>query len=887
MEMDTERWNRIQSLFHEAASLPAEQRTTYLRSACGDDNELRERVESMLVEDASLLDKDVTYVAQSVLPDETPLRNFGPYKIVRLLGQGGMGVVYLAEREDLGSQVAIKVLRDSWLSPSRRERFDSERRVLAQLNHPCIARLYDADAFPDGTPWFAMEYVEGLPLTEYCRTHRCSIARKLQLFRAVCEAVQYAHEQAIIHRDLKPSNILVKNDGSIRLLDFGIARQMEGLDSQVDQTMTGMRLMTPAYASPEQIRGGRISIQTDVYSLGVILFELLADELPFDLLNLSPEEAASIVALHDPPKPSLVAKRSEKKTPIGLFDRNVSKAQWADLDVLCLTAMHKDPARRYRSAEALIRDVDHYLDGEPLDARPDSLRYRATKFVGRNRRAVAAVCAVALLFFGFFTYFTIRVTRARDAALAEAARTGRIQSFMMNLFEGGDETAGPSDQMRVVDMVNKGIQQANALSGDPKVQSELYQTLGSISDKLGHLDQANSLLQRALDQRKTLFGAESPEVAESLMTLSQLRVDQARFPEAEQLARQAIAIDRKKLPPTHPNLARAITQLGLVLEDRGAYEQAIPVLEQAVQLQSAPGGVEADLSSSLTELANSHYYMGHYDISDALNHRLLDLDRHLYGDRHPQVANDLINLGAIQSDEEHYDQAEKYDRQALDIMQSFFGKDNAETASSMTILGRVLVSEGKYADAEDMLQQALATEEHVYGPVHPRIASTLNDLGKVALKQGKLDLAKADFARMADIYRKVYNGKHYYIGIALSNLSAVYAEEKQYAKAEKLLHETLQMFSETLPADHLNIGMAKIRLGRLLLQQHRYAEAEPATRAGFEIVQKQKNPPQSWLQGARKDLVEEYTKLNQPQKAAEYQLAQTATEAKSPGRTGK
>jgi serine/threonine-protein kinase len=828
----------------------------------------------MLVNDTSVLDQDIAKVTEDLFSDATILRDFGPYKVRRLLGQGGMGVVYLAEREDLGNQVAIKILRDAWLHPSRRERFDSERKVLAQLNHPCIAHLYDANTFSDGTPWFVMEYVEGMPLTEYCEKYRCGIDRKLQLLRTVCEAVQYAHEQAIIHRDLKPSNIFVKSDGSIRLLDFGIAKQIDSLEQQVDQTKTVHRMMTPAYASPEQVRGSRISIQTDVYSLGVILFELLTGELPFDLSNLTPDEAASIVATHDPPKPSVIARKNWlEDSSSGHF----RKAEWPELDVLCLTAMHKDPERRYRSVEALIRDIDHYRNGEPLDARPDSFRYRARKFVRRNRRMVALTSAVVLLLTGVLVYSTVRITRARDAALAEAARTDRVQAFMMNLFEGGDETAGPSDQMKVVDLVDKGVQEANALNSAPKIQAELYQTLGNINDKLGHLDQADSLLQRSLQQRKALFGAQSPEVAESLVALSQLRADQARFPEAEQLARQAIEMDAKLLPASHPARARAISQLGLVLEDRGSYDQAIPVLEQAVQLQSAPDGVEADLSASLTELANCHYYSGHYEISDKLNHRVLDLDRKLYGERHPQVANDLINLGAIQLDEGHYDQAEQYDRQALDILQSFYGKDNAETASAMTLLGRALVTDGKYSDAADMLQQALATEEHVYGPVHPRIASTLNELGKVAQKQGKLDLAKADFERMAEIYRKIYNGKHYYIGIALSNLAGVYVDEKQYKQAEKLLRETLQLYSETLPADHLNVGIAKIRLGRVLLQQHDYSKAQVETEAGYNIVQKQTDPPSSWIQGARKDLAEEYTALNQPQKADEFRVRETST----------
>lgn len=285
--MDSARWQRIQEVFHDAAGLPRPEQPSFLRKACGNDHEMIAEVNAMLDQDVapdSLLDRNLAQLAHEILNASMPLaaKEFGPYRITKLLGEGGMGVVYLAEREDLGTQVAIKVLRDAWLSPSRRERFVSEQRTLAQLNHPSIARLYDAATMDNGTPYFVMEYVEGVPLTQYCRDKRCSIEERLRLFQSVCEAVQHAHGNAVIHRDLKPSNILVKNDGTIRLLDFGIAKQLESMDLRVDQTMTGLRLMTPAYAAPEQVRGGRIGISTDVYSLGIILYELLSGELPFD-----------------------------------------------------------------------------------------------------------------------------------------------------------------------------------------------------------------------------------------------------------------------------------------------------------------------------------------------------------------------------------------------------------------------------------------------------------------------------------------------------------------------------------------------------------------------------------------------------------------------------
>ena len=531
--MDSARWHRIQSIFHGAADVPQPEQRAFVEAACGDDQELILEVLAMLDQDASghsLLDRNIVDLARETLAKSAPasliLKEVGPYRILRLLGEGGMGVVYLAERTDLGTEVAVKVLRDAWLSPSRRERFATEQRTLAQLNHPSIARLYDADIMDDGTPWFVMEYVDGVPLTHYCRKLDCSIEQRLQLFRSVCQAVQHAHSHAVIHRDLKPSNILAKNDGSVRLLDFGIAKQLESPDLQVDQTMTGLRMMTPAYASPEQVRGDRVGISTDVYSLGVILYELLTSQLPFDLSGLTPAEAATVITEHEPGKASAAVRTNAVS---GVNTRVLGKTAWADLDGLCLSSMHKDPLRRYRSVEALIRDVDHYLNGEPLEARPDAWQYRIDKFVRRNRRAVAATAMSVILIVGLVIFFTLRLAKARDTALAEAARTQRIQQFMTNLFQGGDASVGPAESLRVVTVVDRGVQGARNLNNDPKVQAELYQNLGSIYQKLGKFEEADTLLRSALDQHKLLFGADSLAVAESLTALGLLRSDQARL----------------------------------------------------------------------------------------------------------------------------------------------------------------------------------------------------------------------------------------------------------------------------------------------------------------------------------------------------------------------
>ncbi len=860
--MDTTRWDKIQSLFQGAADLPASEQRAYLQTACGSDETLIDEVLVMLSEDArgaSLLDQALPDLASAVLDGAAPSftsTEFGTYKIKRLLGEGGMGVVYLAEREDIGSVVAIKLLRDAFLSPARRDRFLSEQKTLAKLEHPFIAPILDAGTLADGTPWFVMPFVEGTPLTEYCKTRHSAISEKLRLVRAVAEAVQYAHSQAIIHRDLKPSNILVKPDGTVRLLDFGIAKQMEASEP-ADRTQTIWRAMTLAYAAPEQIRGERIGTQVDVYSLGVILYELLAGRLPFDLSNRSTAEAEQLILQHDLKPPSAVAGQS-------------AKGSWSELDVLCLTAMHKDVARRYASVEALIRDIDHYLKSEPLEARPDTVGYRMRKFLRRNRRVLTATAAVCVMVAALVIFFVVRLARARTSALAEARRTQRIERFMLNLFDGGDKAAGPAGTLQAVTLLDRGAQSVPTLSADPAIQADLYQTLGNMYQKLGKSDQADRLLQSALQQRKSIAGPDNPEVADGLVALGLLRLDQSKVSEAERFIREGLAIDRRHLPADDPGVLRAESALGRLLEDRGDYNQAVKTLDETVRLQSLQPEISKDLSDSITELATAHYYLGHLPVAESLNQRVLALDRKLYGAVHPRVADDLYNLGLIQHDLGNEAEAERYYRRALAIKQSWYGTEHPDTALIMAAVGQALVYQKRYDEAAPVLEQALAIQERLFGKVHAQVAMGLNILGMLELRRGHLSDAEKDFLRMADINRAVYDGRHYLVGIAMLNLGEVYLQENDSSKAERSLREALGVFTEKLPANHPNTAIARVRLGHALVQQHRYKEAESQLLAGYEVLAKLPGQPPSRMQNTRKDLVSVYEGLQQPETAARY-----------------
>lgn len=506
--MDSERWEKIQAIFHRAVRLPLDQRKSFIDAEAGLDAQLAAEVMIMLEADdhgASLLDRGLTEIARQIIDgglDPSSFREFGPYRIKKMLGEGGMGVVWLAEREDTRNQVAIKFLPHAALSPVRRENFAREIRTLARLKHPFIARFYDAGTLDDGTPWFAMEFVEGGPFSDYLKEHPLSLEERLKLFRSICDAVQYAHGQEIIHRDLKPSNILMELDGTPRLLDFGIAKQLQTLNEPADKTRPGLRFGSRDYAAPEWLHDGVVGFYTDVYSLGVMLYEMLTSQLP---------------ERQTPERPSVVAHRS---LPL-------SKAAWSDLDVLCLKAMHHDSSQRYRSVEALIRDVDHYLKHEPLEAQPDGIRYRAAKFVSRNRRAVLATSMAFVLIAALVLVFTLRLAQERDRANHEAAITTSMNRFLSEDLVGRTD---PFQSGNAKELFADVVKQASSridlqFRSEPLIAARLHQTLANAFDKRSDFPQA----RKEYDRSEQLFlRAEGPLSQDAIVARLQWAAMEAR-----------------------------------------------------------------------------------------------------------------------------------------------------------------------------------------------------------------------------------------------------------------------------------------------------------------------------------------------------------------------
>jgi eukaryotic-like serine/threonine-protein kinase len=773
---------------------------------------------------ASILDNngfDLAEVMLDASPDPGPFSDFGPYRISREpIGRGGMGEVFLAE--DIAAHRRVAIKSPGYADPQLRERFATEIFNLGQLEHPFIARLCDHGLRPDGTPYFAMEYVEGKPIDVYCREQNCTIEERLRLFRSVCEAVQYAHARLIVHRDLKPSNILVTEGGTPKVLDFGISKQLESNGELAHQTHTQLRF-TLAYAAPEQLRGQPAKAYTDVYTLGVVLYQLLTGRLPYDLDRRTPAEAELLVTGEsEPEKPSAVA--------------NVRSSEWSDLDVLCLTALKKDAGKRYTSVLELAQDVDRYLNGEPLKARPDSRSYRLGKFLRRNRRVILSAAAVFFLIAGLIGFFTFRLSKARDAALAEAARTRQIQRFMLSMFGAGDQHSAPSNDLRVVTLLDRGAQEAGSLNSDPETQAEIYRTLGAMYELLGRFEKADRSLHLALDKTKAAFGAESPEAANALVPIALLRGDQGDYKEAERLVREALDSLNHRLPGDDPAVVEAKSVLGRVLAQGGSYEKAAAILEPITQHPPSADNEMDSYRERLSALNHAHYNAGHRQTTEALNRKILALDLQRHGPSNPLVGEDLGNVATDEANAGRFAEAEKLYRQSVEIHKAWYGPDHPDTVMHTSLLASVLIQNLKFDEAEDLLQQVVTIQERNYGKVHPNVAYALDTRGRLELKRGKLDEAEADLSRAAAIDKGIFGDANHQTATVNAHLAQVFIAKKEYARAEPLLRGSVTFMKENSRAGDVSTGVMQILLGRVLLRLKRYEEAEQSLTAGSAII---------------------------------------------------
>jgi len=835
--MESQRYERIEAIFTEIVEQPREAREALLDRLCEGDTELREAVLRMLEADngeapllngnLSLLDGSLSDALHQLLEDSTdylPDLRLGPYKLLRPLGEGGMGVVYLAQRDDLGSVAAIKILRDSALSPMRRQRFLIEQKMLAQLNHPSIARLYDADTLEDGTPFIVMEYVDGVDLTTYVQRHALATEQRIALFRSICEATLYAHAQGIIHRDLKPSNILVTEQGEIKLVDFGIAKRLHIDQAQKNSTTTLLRILTPVYASPEQLRGEPTAIQADVYSLGVVLYELLAGRLPYESSNRSAAELEKAILEGEPKPPSHFGIAADSRAP------RLPAFLWSELDTICLTAMHKDLQKRYPSAEALIRDIDHYLKGEPLEARPDSFSYRALKFGRRRRGALAVACAFILVLLAAAVVSIRQSIRAsREAASAQAVNDFLLNDLLAQASvanQSGPATK-PDPDLKVRTALDRAAQRiAGKFDRQPEVEAAIRDTIGQTYLGLGLYPEARRQLEKAVELRRRVLGPENPKTLRSMSHLAGAAFRQGKYPEAETLLRQTVNAERRVLGPEHPNTLASMNTLASVYSDEGKYAQAEALHRQTLETRRRVLGPEhPDTLESMNNLANSYDDDGKYAQAEALNIQTVEIKRRVLGPEHPDTLSTMNDLANVYANEGKYAQAEALHIQTLEIERRLFGPEHPNTLESMNNLANVYYDEGKYAQAEPLYTQSLEIKRRLFGPEHRGTLMSMNNLAGVYAAQGKYGQAEALHTQTLEIERRKLGPEHRWTLITMNNLGDDYAAQGKYASAEAIYTQTLEIRRRVLGPEHPDTLSALSSLASVYQRQGKYALA--------------------------------------------------------------
>lgn len=830
--MTPERWKKVEEVFNQVIDLPENERTNFLEKSCADDSELLHAIQSMLQHDTKqgpILQSIISKAADSLSNQESAdftNKRMGPYRITNLIGRGGMAEVYKAVRDDdqYQKQVAIKLIR-RYSHSLLISRFWQERQILANLEHPCIARFLEGGQTSDGVPYLVMEYIDGVPITTYCDARNLNIEGRLKLFRLVCDAVQYAHRNLVIHRDLKPSNILVTAEGIPKLLDFGIAKLLnpDPEPANVAETITTLRVMTPEYASPEQVRGEPVTTAADVYSLGGVLYELLARERPHQFKTKSFAEIERIVCEQDPERPSVAVMRAQaletKKR------QKISRELANELDNVILMAMQKDPQKRYQSVSQLTDDLDRYFSGLPVRARAQTLGYRASKFVRRHKTAVLLAAFTVIGLAGVTVIMTLEASRIAK----ERDRANQVTSLLVNVFEvsnPGEARGNTVTAREILDASQKRIQRD--LKDQPELQAAMLDTIGRVYQNLGLYSTAVPLFEQSLKIRKEKLGGENVDVAATVNHLGDALFSAGKYEEAEGFSRTALAMRRKLLGNDDPAVADSLSSLGGGLSAMGKLDEAESVLREALQIrEKALGPEHVAIATSLSQLGTLMSFKREFAEAEALHRRALNMRRKLLGNDHPDVASSLNNLGREVLEKGDYNQAETLLREAVSLDRKLLGPAHPDLAISMSNLARTLQSERKYPEAERIFRDVLALRKKALDPKHPSMGVAMCSLAIVLVDEGKLDEAESMFHDAQLIWKDSLPATHVNFSHVYSGLGRIQMAKGNLTDAEKLLREALRLITKSRSSSDPSVAKMECYLGECLTEERNYKEAEP------------------------------------------------------------
>ena len=818
-----ERWKRIDELFSQVLELSPEERKTFLKNACGKDNDLYNEVLSLVdsFDTGGPLDGIEKKLMQPLLSlmnnDPVRGRRIGNYRILRMLGYGGMGTVYLAERDagDVEQLVALKVLRHGGHSDAMRFRFMRERQILARLEHPNIARFLDAGMAdpllgePGHQPFLVMEYVVGDSITEHCDSNNLTITERLRLFSVVCRAVHFAHQRLIVHRDLKPSNIMVTEEGFVKLLDFGVAKLLA--EDEELETLTDHNVLTPEYAAPEQVLGEPITTATDVYSLGVILYQLLTGDRPYEMKVRSAKEIERVICEVEPAEPSsIVRKVRHHKYPGGetrsIIPEEVSRKRnrtpeqlqrqlAGDLDVIVLKALAKDPGRRYASAEALLDDINKHLSGKPVLARKDTVGYRMGKFVGRHRSMVGVLFILfASLCAGLAgtTWQANRATNQAKIASEEAEKARQVTRLVAGLFEQSDPSVSLGDTLTVYDLLEDGTRSVEQdLINQPDIQAVLFGVLGRAYLNMGNYEPAGRLLTKAMALRSD---ASAENQLESLIDLGAYHEAISQHAEADSVFKKALQLIHQ-VPAERVDLVGDLyAERGLLFVNGGQWDSAYVYLMEALEIRRKLYGQNHQaVAQTLTTLASVATSKANSSASDSLNLLALDIQRNVLGERHPDVATTLFSLAKNKLYNKSYNEAIDYASEARAIFEHVYGDVHLKVVNTAMILAMAYNYSGEYALSDSAFIQVLEAQRALYEGDHVNISHTLHNFALLLGERGKLDDGVKYIMEAMAMRDRLFGPEHFFRLQSLRALGLIYMHGKAFREAEQVFEEALAL----------------------------------------------------------------------------------------------
>ena len=762
----------------------------------------------------------------------------GPYHLLQLIGEGGMGEVWLAEqRQPVRRRVAVKLIKIGMDTREVVARFESERQALALMDHPAIAKVFDAGSTPEGRPYFVMEYVVGLPITEYCDRHKLSTRQRLELFIQVCEGVQHAHQKAIIHRDLKPSNILVTEvDGKPmpRIIDFGVAKATSRLTAGTMYTQLGAIVGTLGYISPEQAdsAGQDVDTRTDVYSLGVVLYELLVGALPLDFYKLAYDEILRRLREQDVPRPSTKVRTLGGDSAVMAQNRGadipaLSRQLRGDADAIALKALEKDRKRRYATPLELAADIGHYLRNEPVTAHAPSVGYRARKFFRRYRVGLITAAAFVLVLIAATAVSIRQSIRAnREAAIAQA-----VNDFLQNDLLGQASTSNqskPDPTLKVRTALDRAAQRIKGkFTQQPGVEASIRNTIAEAYMDLGVYPEAQTQFERALDIDRRVLGEKDPKTLRTMSRLGTLDKLQGKHAQAEQLLSQTLEIQRHVLGPDHGDTLYTANNLANTYQNEGKYAQAEALHSQTLEIRRRVLGPEDPATlNTMNNLAIDYFSEGKYAQAEALLTQALEIRRRVAGPDHPDTLRPMVNLASVYHLEGKYAQAEQLDSQALEIERRVLGPEHPDTLATMQSLANAYSSEGKHAEAEALFSQVLEIQRRVLGPDHPETLRTMSALAAEYGNEGDNEKAEQLLSQALEIERRVLGPDHPDTLITMVNVGVANATLGNYAQAEQIFSQAQEAAHRVLgPEDRITLGIASEHAA-VYQMQGKYALAE-------------------------------------------------------------